>query len=59
MRWLLPLFAAITLIACSVVPQAYANGQVDKLTVSEHFELFSQAEYDRLCQQLVVSPSVL
>lgn len=36
MRWLLPLFAAITLIACSVVPQAYANGQVDKLTVSDH-----------------------
>jgi FKBP-type peptidyl-prolyl cis-trans isomerase FkpA len=35
MRWLLPLFAAISLTACSVAPQAHANGQVDKLTVIE------------------------
>ena len=36
MRWLLPLFAAITLTACSVAPQAHANGQVDKLTTIDH-----------------------
>lgn len=33
MRWLLPLLALITLAACSVTPQAHANGSVDKLTV--------------------------
>ncbi len=36
MRWLLPLFAAITLTACSAAPQAHANGQVDKLTTIDH-----------------------
>jgi FKBP-type peptidyl-prolyl cis-trans isomerase FkpA len=36
MRWLLPLFAAIALTACSAAPQAHANGQVDKLTVIDH-----------------------
>jgi FKBP-type peptidyl-prolyl cis-trans isomerase FkpA len=36
MRWLLPLFAAIILTACSAAPQAHANGQVDKLTVVDH-----------------------
>ena len=36
MRWLLPLFAAIILTACSAAPQAHANGQVDKLTVIDH-----------------------
>ena len=33
MRWLLPLLALIALAACSVTPQAHANGSVDKLTV--------------------------
>ena len=33
MRWLLPLLAVFALAACSAAPQAYATGQVDKLTV--------------------------
>ncbi|WP_426699989.1 FKBP-type peptidyl-prolyl cis-trans isomerase [Rhodanobacter sp. Col0626] len=33
MRWLLPLLAVITLVACSASPQAHATGHVDKLTV--------------------------
>jgi FKBP-type peptidyl-prolyl cis-trans isomerase FkpA len=33
MRWLLPLLALIAITACSVAPQAHANGSVDKLTV--------------------------
>lgn len=33
MRWLLPLLAVITLVACSTPPQAHATGHVDKLTM--------------------------
>ncbi len=33
MRWLLPLIALFVLAACTAVPPAHANGQVDKLTI--------------------------
>ncbi len=36
MRWLLPLLAVFTLVACSSPPAAHATGQVDKLTVIDH-----------------------
>ena len=36
MRWLLPLFAAIAITACSAPPQAHATGSVDKLIVVDH-----------------------
>ncbi len=33
MRWLLPLFAALTLAVCSTASQAQADNQVDELTI--------------------------
>lgn len=36
MRWLLPLFAAVSLAACTAAPSAQATGSVDKLTIIDH-----------------------
>ena len=33
MRWLLPLLAMFVITACSVSPQAHAQGEVQKLVV--------------------------
>lgn len=36
MRWLLPLFVAFSLAACTAAPPAQATGSVDKLIIIDH-----------------------